>query len=53
MQTSQPLIKENLETHEKKLGDLTRSSEIPYFPIKKTVNIYTSTKRKYMYNYKM
>ena len=31
LQTCQPLIKENLETYEKKLGDSTKSSEIPFF----------------------
>ena len=34
-QTCQPVIKENLETHEKKSGDSTKSSEILFFsPIK-------------------
>ena len=31
-QTSQPLIKENLETHEKKSGDSIKNSEILFFP---------------------
>ena len=31
LQTCQPLIKENLETYEKNLGDSTKSSEIPFF----------------------
>ena len=35
LQTCQPLIKENLETHEKKSGDSKKCSEIPFFsPIK-------------------
>ena len=34
-QTCQPLLKENLETHEKKSGDSTKNSEILFFsPIK-------------------
>ena len=32
LQTCQPLIKENLETHEKKSGDSKKCSEIPFFP---------------------
>ena len=32
LQTCQPLIKENLETYEKNLGDSTKRSEIPFFP---------------------
>ena len=31
IQTCQPLIKENLETHEKKSGDSTKNSEILFF----------------------
>ena len=31
-QTCQPLVKENLETHEKKSGDSTKNSEILFFP---------------------
>lgn len=30
-QTCQPLIKENLESHEKKSGDSTKTSEILFF----------------------
>ena len=32
VQTCQPLIKKNLETHEKKSGDFTKSGEILFFP---------------------
>ena len=31
LQTCQPLIKENLETHEKKSGDSIKNSEILFF----------------------
>ena len=31
-QTCQPLVKENLETHEKKSGDCIKNSEILFFP---------------------
>ena len=32
LQTCQPLIQENLETHDKKSGDSIKSSEILFFP---------------------
>ena len=32
LQTCQPLVKENLETHEKKSGDSTKNSEMLFFP---------------------
>ena len=32
LQTCQPGVKESLETYEKKSGDSTKSSDIPFFP---------------------
>ena len=38
-QTRQPLVKESLETHEKKFGDPTKNSEILFLTRSKTFSI--------------